>query len=546
MFSPQSLSARRCVVARLSLLLLPILAWAQPTPDNRHFAVQTRIAPGVLEGSYDVQTGVQRYLGIPFAQPPVGELRWKAPQPVVPWSNVRNATHFGASPVQAVPFPDIVFRSSGMSEDCLYLNVWTPAGRDAQGLPVLLYFYGGGFVAGDGSEARYDGASTAAKGIVVVTTNYRLNVFGSLAHPTLSAEATYHASGNYGFLDQNAALRWVHDNIAAFGGDPKRITIAGESAGSLSVSAHMASPLSRDLIAGAIGQSGAMINSSLSALSLAAAEQQGTEFLQKAGNLSLTQLRAMSTREVFEIYQKSKLFGFPAVIDGHFLPRQVSEIYKAGEQARVPLLVGWNSAEIPGLAFMQAPTYSKEHYINRLKQTFPNDHEAALALYPAGTSEELERSATDLASDRFLSYSTWKWFDLHRRHSGQPTFRYLYAKIPPQVTPTKQPRGTLAMPAMKMIGAPHASEIPYSLGNLDLLAHIPWAEDDHIVSDVMHAAFANFIKTGNPNGKGVPDWPVARADDPAPPVMTIDVHSQAGPSTREARYQFLDRLETTP
>jgi para-nitrobenzyl esterase len=522
------------------------LAWAKQTPDNRHLPVRTQIAPGVLEGSYDVETRVQRYLGIPFARPPVGELRWKAPQPVVPWSGVRDARHFGASPVQAVPFPDIVFRSSGMSEDCLYLNVWTPAGRDTRGLPVLVYFYGGGFVAGDGSEARYDGASMAAKGIVVVTTNYRLNIFGSFAHPALSAEAPYHASGNYGFLDQNAALRWVHDNIAAFGGDPKRITIAGESAGSLSVSAHMASPLSRDLIAGAIGQSGAMINSSLSAVPLSAAEQQGTEFLQKAGNLTLEQLRAMSTREVFDIYQQSKRWGFPAVIDGYFLPRQVSEIYDAGEQARVPLLVGWNSAEIPGLAFVQAPTYSKEHYINRLKQTFPRDHEAALALYPAGTAEELERSATDLASDRFISYSTWKWFDLHRKHSGQPTFRYLYSKIPPQVPPAKARRGSPAMPAMKMIGAPHASEIPYCLGNLDLLDEVPWTEEDRIVSEVMHTAFANFIKTGNPNGKGVPDWPVARADDPAPQVMTIDVHSQAAPSTHEARYEFLDRVEPAP
>jgi len=211
---------RRGLAAFALLLVLPLLTFAQPAPTNRHFPVQTRIAPGVIEGHYDAQTGVQRYLGIPFAQPPVGALRWKAPQPVTPWSGVRETTKFGPSPVQTIVFPDIVFRSEGMSEDCLYLNVWTPARRDTKGLPVLLYFYGGGFVAGDGSEARYDGASMAAKGIVVVTCNYRLNIFGSFAHPTLSAEAPYHASGNYGFLDQNAALRWVRDNIAAFGGDP--------------------------------------------------------------------------------------------------------------------------------------------------------------------------------------------------------------------------------------------------------------------------------------------------------------------------------------
>lgn len=540
---PQRLRAvRRGGTACLLLLLSPLLAVAQPAPTNRHFPVQTRIEPGVIEGRYDVQTGVQRYLGIPFAQPPVGELRWMAPQPVKPWTGVRSATEFGPSPVQPVVFPDIVFRSGGMSEDCLYLNVWTPARRDSKGLPVLLYFYGGGFVAGDGSEARYDGASMAAKGIVVVTTNYRLNIFGSFAHPALSAEAPYHASGNYGFLDQNAALRWVRDNIAAFGGDPKHITIAGESAGSLSVSAQMASPLSRDLIAGAIGESGSMLNSSLSAVPLAEAEKQGAEFAQKAGNLSLDQLRAMGTREVFEIYQESRRWGFPAVIDGHFLPRQATEIYRAGEQARVPLLVGWNSAEIPGMAFMQAPTYSEAVYLERLKQTYPEDFAEALKLYPADTPEELERSATDLASDRFIAFSTWKWSDQHRRYSGQPTYRYLFARIPPQAAPVPARRDIPVMPPMKLIGAPHACEIPYCLGNLDLIKDTPWTEDDHAVSKVMQAAFANFIKTGNPNGPGVPDWPAARPEDAAPAVMTIDVESQAAPSTTEARYQFLDRV----
>ncbi len=537
-------SVRRTLAAVALLVVCPLIAFAQPTPANRHFPVQTRIAPGVLEGQYDAQTGVQRYLGIPFAQPPVGALRWKAPQPVTPWSGVREATKFGPSPVQTIVFPDIVFRSEGMSEDCLYLNVWTPARRDTKGLPVLLYFYGGGFVAGDGSEARYDGASMAAKGIVVVTCNYRLNIFGSFAHPALSAEASYHASGNYGFLDQNAALRWVRDNIAAFGGDPRHITIAGESAGSLSVSAHMASPLSRDLIAGAIGESGSMMGSSLAAVPLAEAERQGAEFAQKAGNLTLDQLRALSTRELFELYQEARRWGFPAVIDGHFLPKPVAEICGAGEQARVPLLVGWNSAEIPGLAFMQSQSYSAPTYLEQLKLAYPQDHETALQLYPAGTPEELERSATALASDRFISFSTWKWFDLHRRHSGQPTYRYLYARIPPQAAPVPARFGVPSTPTLKPIGAPHACEIPYCLGNLDLVQDIPWTADDHAVSEVMQAAFAQFIKTGNPNGPGVPNWPAATAEEPAPPVMTIDVQSQAAPSNVEARYQFLDRVGT--
>lgn len=511
--------------------------------ENRVFAVQTRIEAGLVEGVYDVKTGIQTYLGVPFAQPPVGELRWKAPQPVLPWVGVKETKRFGPSAVQAPVFNDIIFRSSGMSEDCLYLNVWTPAKRNTTGLPVLVYFYGGGFVAGDGSEPRYDGASMAARGIVTVTVNYRLAIFGSLALPELSAEAPYKASGNYGFLDQSAALKWVHDNIASFGGDPKKITIAGESAGSMSVSVQMASPLSRGYIAGAIGESGSAISRTIATVTLAEAEKQGAEFARKAGNFTLKQLRAMSTREIFEIYQESKRWGFPPALDGYLLPKPLTEIYSAGEQAQVPLLVGWNSAEIPGFAFVQAPVYSEETYVKKVKEAYPRDFETVLKLYPAGSPQEIERSATALAADRFIAYSTWKWFDLHRKHTAQPTYRYLYSKIPPQVPPPKSvKKGPAPFVMPPPIGAPHACEIEYCLGNLDLLKDTPWTADDYIVSETMQAYFANFIKTGNPNAAGLPDWPAALAQDPAPPVMQIDVLSKAAPSTVEARYKFLDQV----
>ena len=218
-------------------------------PNQNAFPVQAQTDKGIVEGNYDTHTGIQTYFGIPFAKPPVGELRWKAPQPMDPWEGVKETKKFGPRPMQTMVFGDMKSRSDGVSEDCLYLNVWTPAKRNTRGLPVLVYFYGGGNVAGDASEPRYDGESMAKKGMVVVTTNYRLNIFGYLAHPELSAEAPYKASGNYGSLDQQAALQWVRDNIEAFGGDPSRVTIAGESAGSIGTSTLMASPLSRELIA---------------------------------------------------------------------------------------------------------------------------------------------------------------------------------------------------------------------------------------------------------------------------------------------------------
>lgn len=264
---------KNTVLLLVITMTLPFILSAQ---KGNGFAVQTKVEQGVVEGLYDTKTGLQHYFGIPFAKPPVGDLRWKAPQPPDNWKGVLSTKDFGPRPVQGIVFGDMNSRSNGLSEDCLYLNVWTPAKRNTTGLPVLVYFFGGGFVAGDGSEPRYDGASMAKKGIVVVTVNYRLNIFGFFAHPELSKEVPYKASGNYGLLDQHAGLKWVQKNIAAFGGDPKKVTIAGESAGSISVSAQMASPLSKNLIAGAIGESGAAINPTLAPVPLAEAEKTRT------------------------------------------------------------------------------------------------------------------------------------------------------------------------------------------------------------------------------------------------------------------------------
>lgn len=230
------------LVQIFTLALLVTIPFKLKAQNLNAFAVQTKIKNGIIEGSFDTKSGIQKFFGIPFAKPPVGELRWKAPQPLDNWSGIKKTTQFGPRAVQAPVFGDMDFKSDGLSEDCLYLNVWTPADRNTKNLPVLVYFYGGGYVAGDGSEPRYNGEAMAQKGIVVVTVNYRLNVFGFLAHPELSAESPYQASGNYGLLDQMASLKWVQENIEAFGGDPNQVTIAGESAGSISVSYQMASP----------------------------------------------------------------------------------------------------------------------------------------------------------------------------------------------------------------------------------------------------------------------------------------------------------------
>ncbi len=527
-------------------LLLSLSTFAQ---SNNAFPVQAKIANGMIEGNYNTHTGIQTYLGIPFAQPPVGLLRWKAPQPPANWKGVKETKRFGPRPMQTMVWGDMHSRSNGVSEDCLYLNVWTPAKRNTKDLPVLVYFYGGGNVAGDGSEPRYDGEAMSKQGIVVVTCNYRLNIFGFLAHPELSAEAPYKASGNYGLLDQLAALQWVQKNIATFGGNPAKVTIAGESAGSISVSYQMASPLAKNLIAGAIGESGAGINPTLAPVPLKEGEQTGADFAKQAGYASIRQLRALPTRDIYELYNESKRFGFPVVIDGYFLPNKLPEIFSAQQQAQVPLLLGWNSAEIPGQAFMQGQPYETAAFIKRVKAEYPTDSEEVLKLYPHATTKEVELSATALASDRFISYSTWKWFDLHRNHSKQPVYRYLFSKIPPPLvdhslaaglaggTSKKDPN---APKAPEPVGAPHACEIEYCMGNLPLIKEYAWTADDYLVSETMLQYFANFIKTGNPNGNKLPEWPAAAAKDDMPPVMIIDTQSRSEKAAMDGRYRFLD------
>jgi para-nitrobenzyl esterase len=497
---------------------------------------RVKVDSGELIGTVDGELRV--FKGIPFARPPVGHFRWREPQPVQPWKAAREAKQFSPRCMQRALFSDMVFRSNGMSEDCLYLNVWTPAKSADERLPVLVYFYGGGFRAGDGSEPRYDGASMARKGIVALTVNYRLDVFGMLAHPELTKESPNKASGNYTLLDQHAALKWVQQNIAAFGGDPKRVTIAGESAGSAAVSAQMASPLSRDLIAGAIGESGAMINSRRGSISLEEAERIGVEYLKRIGASSPNQVRAIPAEKLLELTAMEGLPQLNMIVDGYFLPKPPGDIFAAGEQAAVPLLAGSNSEEASWQALLNGKEPTPENYIASIKELYGTRAEEIAGHYPAATTQQVMRSARELASDRFLGYSTWKWVDLHGKTSDRPTYYYFYSRPrPATVQASSIEENTVAIPA----GAVHSAEIEYAMGNLATNKVFAWTEDDFKVSRVMQDYFANFIKTGDPNGSGLPQWR-AYNSEPTFPRLTIDVETRLGPDTRRTRYQLLDSI----
>lgn len=497
------------------------------SPSYAASAPRATTATGVVQGTLE-SSGVTSYKGIPFAAPPVGDLRWKAPQPAAKWKGVRKADHFGPRAMQLPLFQDMVFRSDGVSEDCLYLNVWTPVkptkSTPAAGakLPVLVYFYGGGFAAGDGSEPRYDGESMAAKGIVMLTVNYRLNVFGFLAHPELTTESPNKASGNYGLMDQAAALKWVKENIAAFGGDPSHVTIAGESAGSWSVSAQMITPLSKGLIAGAIGESGSLLGLNPPP-QLAEAEKTGAAFAEKAGASTLAALRALPAKRLMEVLAEPGAPWFSATQDGYVLPKSPSAMYANGEQAKVPLLAGWNSHEGHYKQVLGDAEPTAANFTAALQKIYGEQAGAAQAAY----SGDVTQAATDLASDRFIAYGTWKWIDTHARTSGQPVYRYYYSR-----------------PRPGDAGAAHSAEIDYAMGNLNGNKVYAWTPEDRALSTLMQGYFANFIKTGNPNGDGLPEWPQASAGNGSR-LMHLDATSRAITATDDAHFQFQDAQAAT-
>ena len=490
---------------------------------------------GVLEGV--CESGVNVFKGVPFAAPPTGANRWRAPQPVQGWQGVRRAKKFGNDPMQGNPFGDMGFDAEKKSEDCLYLNVWTPSKTMADRLPVVIYFNGGGLIAGSGSEPRYAGLQMARHGIVAVTANYREGIFGFLAHPQLSEETAYKGSGNYGFMDQAAAIRWVYENIAAFGGDPGQITIVGESAGAVSVSALLVSPLVRGMVARAMASSGAVCGRK--ALSLKEAEMQGVASLKKMGLENIAQARKMGAGELLE---KSSMDGLPACcVDGCFLTEDPTEAYLKGHQQKVPLLVGRNSMEMTPLAYLggKEPTLANLRPV--LERVFGDKTEEAMRHYGLKTdSDVLGKPGVDFASDRFIAYGTWLFGYLHAKTSGQPVYRYCFTRPRPEMRDKGLVAGLAGGVQRKgdgrngnvmtaagtgvFNGAVHSADIEYAMGTLPTNRVYDWQPEDYRVSDQFVNYYANFIKTGNPNGLGLADW-TSITGKSKPTQLILDVNS---------------------
>jgi para-nitrobenzyl esterase len=474
---------------------------AEPSTVIRQPSTKSSIQTesGQVSGYHNEKTGVTVFKGIPFAAPPVGDFRWKAPQPVKPWKGVKECVKFSPSPMQPKPVsflmigPEFVVPQEPLGEDCLYLNVWTAAKSAEEKRPVMIWIYGGGFQTGGSAAAGYSGEALAEQGIIFVSFNYRLGIFGFMAHPELTAESRHHSSGNYALMDMIAAIRWVKKNIKAFGGDPDRITIAGQSAGSASVNCLLASPLTRGLIQGAIGESGSLVleNPLLRMNSLSTAEKEGLRISAKLNAADLKAMRRLSAEDL----QKNAGGFFAPIVDGYVMPATVSEIYKKNQQMHVPLLTGWNSDE--GFIFGIS---SKEDFAKQAT-VFGADSNLFRKYFPSTTDSQSVASQISFAVDKTIGLSQYQWALKQNENNQAKTYLYIFSRKPP------------ATGDKKRFGAYHTAEIGYALHTLDSIGRA-WQPVDRSLEKQMSAYWVQFVKTGNPNVSGLPAWGSFSNSDP--------------------------------
>ncbi len=500
---------------------------SEEEPDK--IGVHRQVSGGEIVGEYADESDLFIFRGIPFAAPPVGDLRWKEPQPVVPWEGARECKAFGPSPMQPAPRPFMFWSSEFLipeepiSEDCLYLNVWTPAKEESEKLPVLVYIYGGGFQSGGSACPIYDGSSMAGKNLVFVSINYRVGKFGFFAHPELSDESPSGTSGNYGILDMIAALQWVQNNIHSFGGNAGNVTIAGQSAGSFAVNYLAASPVAKGLFHRAIGESGASFysNPRRPAVTPEEAENLGVEFAASAGAPSLAALREMPADSILAMPGG---LTWPYT-DGYVLPNSIHDIYQAGNQNDVPLLIGWNENDI-----LMGPPMEEKAFRKSVSLRFGDLTETFNQAYPADSPEEIDKIQFEMNRDESFGVQVRAWGTLQSKTGEAPVYMYNFNRELPAHTSETQ------------FGAFHSGEIVYAYDNLETLDR-PWEEADREIARIMSGYWANFASSGDPNGGGLPEWRPYKPDQEFVQVIDTEIQSVTLPTRQKLMFweQFLTR-----
>lgn len=476
-------------MARFLILLITaygMLACSRPHQKAGPELLKVRTEGGWISGT--IEDSVFVYKGVPYAAPPIGTLRWKAPQAVLPWADTLKCTQFGASPIQNEPKPfmmwteEFITPPNPLSEDCLFLNIWSGAQAASDKLPVFVWIHGGAFSSGSGACAIYNGADMARQGIVFVSINYRLGVFGFLAHPELTSESEHASSGNYGLMDQIAAIRWIKDNIAAFGGDSTKITIGGQSAGSMSVQALIASPLTNGLVQGAIAESGA----GRSLMPLQNAEEIGAKLAGTANGSTIRDLRELPADSILKLANRLPFGSFFPIKDGYVLTEDIQTTFVARKHQDVPLLAGWVTGDgsLASGKPMNAAQF-KEH----VRRSFGKKANEVLAVFPANSDDEAAKSQLKLGTMSFAGVPNYQWAIANRSN----TYLYEFTYVPTD------------KPGFPNYGAFHTSEVPFALHTLDHWDR-PWQKTDRDVESYLSSYWLNFIKHGNPNGDGLPEW----------------------------------------
>jgi len=459
------------------------------------------------------------FKGVPFAAPPVGDLRWKAPQPVKSWTGILKCEKFSASPMQSNPRPfmmwteEFITPPDNLNEDCLYLNIWSPFKSAKDKLPVFVWIYGGGFSSGSAACAVYDGEEMSKQGIVFVSINYRVGVLGFLAHPELTSESGNKVSGNYGLLDQVEALKWIKKNIAAFGGDPEKVTIAGQSAGSMAVCSLVASPLAKGLFSGAIAQSGGILTRFMTG-NLEDAEKAGLTFMGKLKALNIAELRKKPAEELIAAGGS-----FGPVSDGYMIPKDVFAAFKSGQFNDVSMMAGWVTGDG---SLMGEQKMTPEKYKQQASEKYGTQADEYLKLFPGNTSEQVAASLKELNLMQFASLPAYLWAGF----SKSKAYLYQFSHVP------------VDKPGFPNYGAFHTSEVPFALHTLHLWNR-PWRAVDLSVEKTMNNFWVNFIKTGNPNGEGLPVW--TAYDKAEGKIMEIGDDSHVTPGLYKNEFGFLER-----
>ena len=494
----------------VAIMIFAVLTIVSCTSRPKLIGPVVETQSGLVQGMANENGTVMAFKGIPYAAPPVGDLRWKEPQPPLPWDGIRDAGEFCASCMQFLryshlpggPWTEEFMVQNEISEDCLFINIWTPAKEATDKLATLVYIHGGAFTEGSGAIDVYDGEELAKKGIIVITINYRLGAFGFLAHPELTAESPNYASGNYGILDQVAALRWIRDNISVFGGDPARVTIAGQSAGASSVRALIVSPLAKGLFSGAITQSGSGYMGSGNATMLSDAEANGLKFAEAKGASSLAELRTMTAEDILAQDPGQRGFRFGMVVDNYSITGDYISVFKTGEHNDTPFMTGLNEGEV--------------RYGGQITDEF-------YELYPLGPDLDSLAGITIAAQER-SRLNAFLWMDYRSKTSKTNGYIYYFDRAIP-------------WPEYPQFGAFHTGEVPYVFNNLKMLDR-PWTAVDTLAADRISSYWVNFVKTGDPDGKGLPEWRSFSSNEKT--VMRLGGEMGMIPvAATEERYGFL-------